>query len=198
MGESLKNRYPTSHNSWHQKAYVMCRIVTKPAKGGKKPRTVGSSDVSSSVTPAVGTTSTSNGKIDQDMAAVRARLMPTVEKDGAILHCVSIARICFKLGRITVPPSLVFATCGFSAEPTEHGAAPYSHANPPPHMAKVKEYTSAGGKKYRDFLSGGWRTEKDRWWETALGAEVEIQRKERLADLIKLTQGMDCARDMDL
>jgi hypothetical protein len=40
------------------------------------------------------------------------------EPDGATLHCVSISQLCFKHGRITVPPAIVLAGNGYCAYPT--------------------------------------------------------------------------------
>ncbi|KAJ7595317.1 hypothetical protein C8J56DRAFT_922086 [Mycena floridula] len=108
------------------------------------------------------------------------------ESDGATLHTISISQICFKIGRITVPPALVLAANGFSF-PTESGE-PFSLESPPPHWAKV----SRSPKVLRDLFKGGWKNVpvEDRWWEQALGGQIEQQRKERLVALESLRKGM--------
>ncbi|KAJ3815058.1 hypothetical protein F5876DRAFT_72317 [Lentinula aff. lateritia] len=48
--------------------------------------------------------------------------LPTDESDapnGVKLHTIAVSRICFKHGRITVPPAIVFATNGVSVHPWE-------------------------------------------------------------------------------
>jgi hypothetical protein len=43
-----------------------------------------------------------------------------------------------------------------------------------------------------DFLRGGWKTEEHKFWETS--AELEAERVRRVAELRKLTEGMDGLR----
>lgn len=71
-----------------------------------------------------------------------ASLAPTPEPDGATLHCVSVSELCFKIGRVTVPPAVVLASEGFSrlkpsanddGKDEERGEGTrYTHADPPP------------------------------------------------------------------
>lgn len=110
------------------------------------------------------------------------QLQNTQEPDGATLHCVAISQLCFKHGRITVPPALVLAASGFCAPPssTSNSASAYSHSNPPPHFSHVQELISPrASRKYRDLLRGGWKNipEAERWWVDALGGVVEDRRK---------------------
>ncbi|KAG6846619.1 hypothetical protein H0H93_012814, partial [Arthromyces matolae] len=37
------------------------------------------------------------------------KVEPEREEDGAILHTITVSQLCFKIGRITVPPALVLA-----------------------------------------------------------------------------------------
>ena len=119
----------------------------------------------------------------------------TQEHDGAILHTIAISRLCFKIGRITVPPAVVLALHGFSKSPT-HGTS-YSHENPPPSFIQAKKIMSKlhGGntKRLRDFLKDGWREvpSGQRWWEDALGGSVEERRKARLGAMEQLRRGME-------
>ncbi|KAF7978178.1 hypothetical protein HWV62_1376 [Athelia sp. TMB] len=119
------------------------------------------------------------------MNAIAAAQLGAAEPDGATLNCVVVAQMCFKHGRITVPPGLVLATAGFSA-PAPEGAAAYSHANPPPHFAHAKEYISwASSGKFVKLMRGGWRDvpEGERWWVDALGGVVEERRKANVEGL---------------
>lgn len=120
-----------------------------------------------------------------------AQLKNTEESDGATLHCISISQLCYKHGRITVPPTLVLAASGFSAPPpaspsSDSPPTPYSHANPPPHFHHAKTLISPRAtRKYREFLRGGWRNvpEAERWWDNALGGVVEERRKANVEGL---------------
>ncbi|TFK24135.1 hypothetical protein FA15DRAFT_431163 [Coprinopsis marcescibilis] len=120
------------------------------------------------------------------------------ESDGAIVHTIAIAHLCFKANRITVPPAFVLATNGFSTFPYT-SPTPYSARNPPPHWQKVKNIASLkhGGsmRKFFKFMREGWKEvpEKERWWETALGGEVETRRVLALAELEPLQKGLDAA-----
>ncbi|EMD32696.1 hypothetical protein CERSUDRAFT_87726 [Gelatoporia subvermispora B] len=60
------------------------------------------------------------------------------EPDGATRHCVALSAMCFKIGRITVPPALALACDGFCAPPlSTSDAESYSGTNPPPHWKHV-------------------------------------------------------------
>ncbi|KII83759.1 hypothetical protein PLICRDRAFT_46932 [Plicaturopsis crispa FD-325 SS-3] len=105
-------------------------------------------------------------------------LASTPEPDGATLHCIALSQLCFKHGRITVPPALVLASNGFSRPPPSTGTSStsseteaeaeteaqgieaegdggkveaYSHAHPPPHWEHVLALRSAakGGSTER-------------------------------------------------
>ncbi|EIN05655.1 hypothetical protein PUNSTDRAFT_91208 [Punctularia strigosozonata HHB-11173 SS5] len=128
----------------------------------------------------------------------------TPEPDGATLHCIAVSAICFKIGRITVPPALALAAEGFSHAPPSSSTkeveiGSYSLANPPPHWTTVRALRPHPLKlrDFRKFLSGGWRevSESERWWEQALGAEVERTRAERLPSFEGIRKGLEDARE---
>lgn len=144
------------------------------------------------------------------LKAVAVGLLPSEEPDGATLHTISVSQVCFKIGRITVPPALVLACNGFSAPPLATAAngfasaslGTYSPANPPPHWVRAKAVMSkpVGGstKALQALFKGGWRDvpEGERWWDQALGG-VEEQRKANLELLEGLRKGMDGARGLN-
>lgn len=139
------------------------------------------------------------------LKAVAAGLLPTEEPDGKILNTVSVSQLCFKVGRITVPPAVVLATQGFSMPAFSANGlvtTEFSQTNPPPHWGKAKAIMSKpmGGssQKLNAFYKGGWRDmpEGERWWEQALGGVIEDQRKTNLLALDALRKGMDGARNV--
>ncbi|KZP28434.1 hypothetical protein FIBSPDRAFT_1039559 [Athelia psychrophila] len=194
--------------SWDQKwFYVVARFVThsKPKKSHSKasiegkirdgtPPTddslsAGSTFHASLRTPADGletpAPTTPSGVPPSDisaadaMKAIAAAQMVTEEPDGATVNCIAVSELCFKHGRITVPPSIVLASSGFSS-PSPEGEMPYSHANPPPHWAEARKLVAPrASKEYVKFLRGGWRDvpEAERWWVDALSGSVEERRK---------------------
>lgn len=113
------------------------------------------------------------------------------KSDGTILHCVSVARLCFKMGRITVPPAIVLAGEGFS-KPSKLGL--YSHQSPPPHWVHphALRNTSNSLGVYRRFLAGGWKDvlEGDRWWVEALSGPIEAHRRANLTKLEVIDSSM--------
>lgn len=118
------------------------------------------------------------------------------ELDGAILHTVAVSQLCFKVGRITVPPELALAANGFSVPATD--GIPYSHKNPPPSFLRAKKLMSKphGGcpEGLKDFLKGGWREVSEgaweKWWIDALGGHIEERRKTGLEAMEKLRMGV--------
>ena len=116
------------------------------------------------------------------------------EPDGAILHTLHVSQLCFKIGRITVPPSLVLGANGFTGLPG------CSTANPHAEWQEAKKAMSKplGGspQKMRELMIGGWKNvpESERWWDQALGPEVEEQRVKNLALIEKLRKGLEHAR----
>lgn len=164
-------------------------------------------DASSSPSPMPSATPLDlEGTNPTDLKAVASKLADTEEPDGATVHTISVSRICFKLGRITVPPALVFAMNGLSAPPavdttTSEPPKPYSRTNLPPHWetARALMFPPNGGgvKPLLKLLKGGWKDVpvEERWWDQAL-AGVEQQRKERLENLNRIRTGMEGLRQL--
>ncbi|CAL1701536.1 unnamed protein product [Somion occarium] len=92
--------------------------------------------------------------------------------DGTVLHCVAISRYCFKLGRLTVPPAVALAACGFGADRSNWTRSAAMQAN----------------GELRRFLEGGWKDSKG--WDMA---EFEEQRISGLEWCRKLTDGINAA-----
>ncbi|KAJ3769322.1 hypothetical protein FB446DRAFT_748488 [Lentinula raphanica] len=155
-------------------------------------------------------------------AAVTSRLLTDGVEDGYTLHTVCVSRVCFKLGRITVPPAVLMATNGVSVHPWEissqdktsdlysEGQRKYSPTNPPPTWTSESQalFSKAKGgspRKLRDFYKGEWRTvaaaagaDTYPWWDRAVGAGgvVDERRKERLEVCRKLVGGLDGVREI--
>lgn len=207
--------------SWDQKwLFIFHRFVSKPK--GKKPAKTQNPPQSATPDQAVQnvlhaslrtqaeatpSSSTPLGASSQDtstaLKAAVASLISTGEPDGAVLHTISVSEVCFKIGRITVPPALAIAANGFSAPPSEFGDSSlttYSKTNPPPNWAKAKAVMSVplGGstKKLKELFVGGWRDvpESERWWDQALSGVVEQRRKTRLEAVASLRSGMEGAK----
>jgi len=156
------------------------------------PEGITSTDVSSSsVTPNYQSTSALD--TENALNAVVVGLSGE-EPDGATLHTIVISQLCFKVGRITVPPQLVLGANGFT------GAEGYSMASPHPEWASARKQMLKpyGGnvKKLKALFIGGWREvpESERWWDHALGEAVETQRLKNLASIEGLRKGLEAAR----
>ncbi|KAG1903296.1 uncharacterized protein F5891DRAFT_1018610 [Suillus fuscotomentosus] len=140
-------------------------------------------------------------KTKKEIEALAAAQSNIPEPDGAVLHCVAISYICFKHGRITVPPSVILPCEGFSKPPSTASAAPFSSTNPPPHWKKAQALRVAPSGSipaFAKFLKGGWRDvpEDERWWEDALDGPIEEQRKANLEVLDSVRRGMEGARSI--
>ncbi|KAF9523669.1 hypothetical protein CPB83DRAFT_862450 [Crepidotus variabilis] len=199
----------------HKWMYVIGKFVCKP--NGKKKRqlvpppsqpvegeatasqiiALGNGDseaVTSSIQSPSGLTPAINNITGTDtrasLNAVAAQLAGK-EADGAVLHTIAVSQICFKIGRITIPPSLVLATNGFT------GISGYTTNAPHPQWAEAKKIMSypAGGspRKLREFLSGGWKNvpDNERWWEIAMGPDVEQKRLKNMSLIDDLRKGME-------
>lgn len=135
---------------------------------------------------------TASGDTASSLKAVAAQLAGT-EPDGAVVHTIAVSRTCFKIGRITVPPALVFAANGMT------GSSGYSAASPHPEWIEAKKiiaYPMGGSpRKLRAFLSSGWKDVPDgqKWWEDALGPEVEEKRLKNLVLIDALRRGIESA-----
>jgi hypothetical protein len=140
-------------------------------------------------------------KTAKAMEALATAQSKMPEPDGAVLHCVAISYICFKHGRITVPPGVILPCEGFSKPPSTASAAPFSPTNPPPHWKKAQALRiapSGSMPAFTKFLKGGWRDvpEDERWWEHALDGPIEEQRKANLDVLDSIRKGMEGARSI--
>lgn len=217
--------------------YVIARYVTRPKGRAMKASTTASNGHATfpSVSPAEADTKdfcrsngtaalNGNGSItdlEKTVTEVLAESrMPTrrpiLESDGSLLHCIAISQVCFKQGRISVPPAVALASEGFTnppsyLEPNVKVPAKYTHSNPPPHWAKVREIRvppSGSMKHFKEFLQGGWKDVPcsnghtdggkvdvgGRWWEEALGGPIEEKRKKNLEIVEALRMGMERIR----
>ncbi|KAF9017436.1 hypothetical protein BDZ89DRAFT_1074821, partial [Hymenopellis radicata] len=149
--------------TWGEKwIYGVAKFVSKPTK--KKTATPDS-------TPDAPST-------ELQELAKRLSLPPlSKEPDGALVHCVSISQLCFKVGRVTVPPSVVMAL---------NGLGPGVHA-----YERMQAMVEAGTIK--KFMTGGWREEEDRWWE-AMGEDVEALRRVRAEAMEGMRVGLEGAK----
>jgi len=195
-----------SVGSWDEKwLYMVTRYVSHPkdkrSKANKEaesgsPPPLGAAPAPIIHTPATGANTPSASIDSYSTAATRLLAESSLRKqepDGATLNCVAISEICFKVGRVTVPPALVFALNGFSGASTSD--KPYSHENAPPYMVKVRELL-ANPKDAQAFLRGGWRElpVEERWWEEALGGAVEEKRRVSLELIQGVRRGMEGAK----
>ncbi|KAJ3724200.1 hypothetical protein DFJ43DRAFT_635279 [Lentinula guzmanii] len=124
-----------------------------------------------------------SSNLHHSQSGVNLNSHPTVPDSK--LHTIAVSRICFKVGRITVPPAIVFTTNGMSMHPwevctngTEKGmasslsspspfaVAKFSHNNPPPSWTEHGLYliakTHSGDEaKLREFYRGAWRNTEE-------------------------------------
>ena len=155
--------------------------------------------ISSSDTPfqtnTPGDSTSSQSDTDVALKAVTTGLVGE-EPDGAALYTIVISQVCFKIGRITVPPRIVFAMNGFT------GLSGHSLANPHPEWSEAQRTMSGhlGGsaKKLKKFLAGGWRDvpESERWWDNSLGERIEAQRVKNISLIEGLRKGLEKAREL--
>ncbi|KAJ7846601.1 hypothetical protein B0H14DRAFT_2357500 [Mycena olivaceomarginata] len=111
---------------------------------------------------------------------------------------IAVSQLCYKQGRISVPPALVLATNGFYAAPSSSSAmltpvvgqskVTYTMAGgrdvDPPHWPAVRAAT-ASMRELARLYAGGWRELPvgARWWENAFAAR-EGERRERLVPFV--------------
>ncbi|EKM52920.1 uncharacterized protein PHACADRAFT_261613 [Phanerochaete carnosa HHB-10118-sp] len=188
-------------NKW---LYTVIRFVTTKKSKSKKPQVTASAasrekpipsgdsapfpQLHTPATPSgTSTPALTDGAAPSNPAERIAQLLPE-EPDGATLHCISVCELCFKIGRITVPPAVALALEGFSAPPPpESGITKYSHEHPPPNFIKSQQLQAPDVphghlRALQKFLKGGWRDvpEGERWWEDALSGEIETRRARNL------------------
>ncbi|CEL58631.1 hypothetical protein RSOLAG1IB_08693 [Rhizoctonia solani AG-1 IB] len=112
----------------------------------------------------------------------KKQVLQTHDTDGALIHCIAVSAICFKHGRITVPPNIVLATSGYSL--TEPGDTN--------NWLCARRLRERGRVAMSEFFRGGWKSEDNKFWEVV--PKVETERIKRLAELKKLTEGMNGLR----
>ncbi|KAH8078028.1 hypothetical protein HD553DRAFT_346409 [Filobasidium floriforme] len=84
--------------------------------------------------------------------SVSGDLSPTIKKltsnrpDGAIVHAVSVSTFCFKIGRLTIPPSVVLSLGG-------HGT--------PANNARFAAIHAGGPRAVVKYLKGGWKEDDE-------------------------------------
>ncbi|TDL14763.1 hypothetical protein BD410DRAFT_733639 [Rickenella mellea] len=102
-------------------------------------------------------------------------------KEGETLHAVALSHVCYKYGRITIPPALVFASVGF--------------------CLSEEQWTHVSGLRQRrelvGLMKGGWKDvpESERWWDAAMG-KVEGQRIANSSVVRKVRDGIEGARSL--
>ncbi|KIJ10134.1 hypothetical protein PAXINDRAFT_119631 [Paxillus involutus ATCC 200175] len=184
-----------SIGAWDQKwIYLVCRF-TSHSKNKRKMKTKQNTspmlpiDSSASrgiqiLTPITPSDSESSDPPSDRITKALAASLLAEGPDEPTVHCFSISRVCFKIGRITVPPPVLLACEGFSKPPS---SGSYSHNAPPPHWIHPHTLRHSPGSldDYHDFLTKSWRdvAKEDRWWVEPLSGPVEEQ---RLANLAKL------------
>lgn len=104
-----------------------------------------------------------------DLNTLASQLAREEEPDGAMIHCVSVSILCCKIGRVTVPPALILALNGFTVKEG------HNRENPPEAYKRLQ----AMGKDVKKFLTGGWREEKERWWDEELKSDELDERFKR-------------------
>ncbi|KAJ7744061.1 hypothetical protein DFH07DRAFT_925202 [Mycena maculata] len=200
-----------SIGAWDGKwIWVVARFVRPPSKSKKSkftPETGHSAPETSTLIPTLKTPATpltngagtpangnANGSPNENESpeaiagALLARAAAQDEEDGALLYTIVVSQLCFKHGRISVPPAVVLAANGF------HASADNAHTtrvNPrtgdtaaPPHWPAVRALT-ADLRALAAFYRGGWREvpPESRWWEHAF-APCEAERRERLVPFV--------------
>lgn len=199
--------------AWDEKwAYVVIRYVTQK-KGGSSKKSVEKADIvppsgdnapfPALHTPVSGTSTPipPNANAPSLNPAERIASVLPAEPDGATLNCISVCQLCFKVGRMTVPPAIVLALDGFSVPPPPGAAVTtYSRAHPPPSWVEAQKLVAPDVPKghmrtLQAFLRGGWRDVPagQRWWEDALGGEIEERRRRNLGLVHGVRTGLEGA-----
>ncbi|KAF8604536.1 hypothetical protein BDV93DRAFT_507482 [Ceratobasidium sp. AG-I] len=117
-----------------------------------------------------------------EISSAPAKLsLKTHDTDGALIHCIAVPMMCFKHGRVTVPPKIALAVSGFSL----------SEAGSKKNWELANAIRARGTGAMNGYLRGGWK-QGEKWWEPS--AEVESERARRVDILGKLMKGMDGLR----
>uniref|UniRef100_A0A0W0GAJ1 Uncharacterized protein n=1 Tax=Moniliophthora roreri TaxID=221103 RepID=A0A0W0GAJ1_MONRR len=186
--------------AWDTKwMYIICKFVTKNSnKSSRKPTHTTATPSSSAAfindtspglstapTPLPATSANPNPNLD----SVDAKLnkLPSEVEEGYTLHTISISEMCFKIGRITVPPAVVFATNGLASSPSSTQT-----------YQKVKEMLGNRGglRKLRELYKGGWKEPEWKGLIDGAFASVDGLVKERAAVLSGVKRGLEGAKVM--
>ncbi|KAF9228231.1 hypothetical protein BS17DRAFT_328851 [Gyrodon lividus] len=190
-----------SIGAWDQKwMYLVCRFISY-SKNKRKTKTKQDaslvlpedSPASSGIsTPVVPSDTESATPCSEEITKTLTTSLLAEDPDGPTVHCFSISRVCFKVGRITVPPALILACEGFS-KPPKSGS--YSYNTPPPHWIHPHTIRNSSGSlnEYHGFLTRFWRdvAPEDRWWIEPLSGPVEEQRQANLEKLDAIQNGIN-------
>jgi len=109
---------------------------------------------------------------------VPVRLIRKPLPEGAVVHCLAVSMICFKIGRITIPPKVALITSGFGAPEKDRWSR----------IQALRFWPGATGKGGRknlmpDMLKGGYKTDNqgdERFWELD---EFEERRAKAMDDI---------------
>ncbi|KAJ7617246.1 hypothetical protein FB45DRAFT_933726 [Roridomyces roridus] len=166
----------TSIGGWDNKWIWLVSRFVKPPKNSKRRANQTTSPFANG---------TSNGRTPNEVGrTILSQASKTPEPDGALLYTVAVSQLCYKHGRITVPPALVIAAHGMTTSPTSPPSAP-------PYWSKIRPLVlcADGMPQLKKFYRGGWRDvpEGERWWEDAMrGLEDEIVAREEVFGGLKM------------
>ncbi|KAF7337170.1 Peptidase A1 domain-containing protein [Mycena venus] len=143
-------------------------------------------------------------ELDAVSRALLEKAAKKTEEDGALLYTIAVCQLCYKQGRITVPPAVVLASHGFYAAPPspsttspptpptqDWNAASRNPNAPPPYWPAVRGI-SGSMRGLAKFYAGGWRDvpEGERFWEEAFSA-CEAERRERIVPFVGPGEGRE-------
>ncbi|KAF7369248.1 Peptidase A1 domain-containing protein [Mycena venus] len=178
---------PSSHGSI---IWCISRFVKPPSKTTKSISAQSFTDglVTQQANEVLEVNRTPDGIKEADAVtrALLERAARATESDGAMLYTVAVSQLCYKHGRITVPPAIVLAANGFYAAPAADSTLTSSSAGGGyPHYWPAVRTLTASMPALAKFYAGGWRDvpEGGRWWEDAFMA-CEAERLERLVPFV--------------
>ncbi|KAF8179334.1 hypothetical protein K438DRAFT_1603951 [Mycena galopus ATCC 62051] len=211
----------TSIAAWDEKwIWTVSRFVKPPSKSSKRANTESTPSTTSNgvaagfgiptlKTPATPLEGMSGGETpggsandpDEVSRALLAKAAQKTEEDGALLYTIAVCQLCYKQGRITVPPAVVLASHGFYTAPSSSNTSSFTQpkpdwnansrkTNPPPPYWPAVRGISASMRGLAKFYAGGWRDlpEGERFWEEAFNA-CEAERRERIVPFVGPPEG---------
>jgi hypothetical protein len=123
------------------------------------------------------------------------------DQEDVTVHCIAVSEVCFKIGRITIPPALVFSSDGMTTVPSSIVAngtpSQESRTSAPPHWDHVRKLRLDKDKFVR-LMTGGWRDvpNGEKWWEDAFKGEGETKRLANLEALEVIRNGMNAVETL--